>query len=80
MAFVKSGHSLQVHCDGGYSNSVGAATFVVHAVRGGNEDVHGIGCAGAFVERAQSAFHMELTAIDIATDFARDVTNLMSQT
>ena len=46
----------------------GAAASVVHVICKENDETRRTGYAEQIVSEAISAFHMELTAIDIATD------------
>lgn len=63
---VTANRSLQIHCDGGYAHEVGAAAFVVHAHDPVSGLMYRIGYVGVFMQQARSAFHAEITALDLA--------------
>ena len=50
------GYCLQVHCDGGYRDGRGAASFVVHRVDPATGVMERIGYNGIFRPTARSAF------------------------
>ena len=71
LCIMKNSIGLQVFCDGGYVQGKGAATFVVCAVidHDGVFKDKIIGAEGYFMSNAHSAFHAEVTALDVATEF-----------
>ena len=71
---MRAGHCLQIHSDGGYTCGAGAAAFVVHAVDVHADLIHRVGYSGVFMSNAHSAFHAEITAIDLAISFVRALT------
>ena len=63
--------AVQIFSDGGYANNEGAAAFVLTSVhdRGNHFETVIIGARGILMKNARSAFHAEVTALDIATEF-----------
>ena len=61
---------LQVFTDGGYVNGLGAAAAVFNVVSASNGMFHSslMGVCGQYMSSAQSAFHAEVTALDLALD------------
>ena len=70
---VVANKSLQIHCDGGYAQSVGAAAFVVHVFDPATGLMDRIGYVGIFMEQARSAFHAEITALDSAQKWVQQL-------
>ena len=68
---VQNSIGLQIFCDGGYVQGKGAAAFVVAAIHANGESVETkiVGARGLYMTTACSAFHAEVTALDIATEF-----------
>ena len=67
--------ALQLFCDGGFAAGRGAAAFVVTCVidTGSGFQSLLLGARGCLLANSKSAFHAEVTAIDMATEF---LTNL----
>ena len=65
--------AVQMFCDGGFNRGVGAAAFVVTCVKWNGESFTSIlsGATGKYISDARSAFHAEVTALDLAVDFVR---------
>ena len=63
--------ALQVFCDGGFSGRVGAGAIIVTSVKQNGEAFESamIGAKGKLILGAKSAFHAEVTALDIAIEF-----------
>ena len=57
--------------NGGFADGFGAAAFVVVCVRehGGRFESILLGARGLLIKEARSAFHAEVTALDMATQF-----------
>ena len=70
---------FQVHCDGGYKDGVGAASFVVHAIDPASGVVERLGYRGAFLSRARSAFQAELIALETAVQFMNGLHHAFQQ-
>ena len=60
---------LQVFCDGGFAGSAGAAAMVLYAIFPNRRSL--LGATVIYVEQARCSFHMEVTALDIATAFLK---------
>ena len=62
--------ALQIFCDGGFSDNVGAAAFVVTSVsQVGDVLVRKLlGERGRLIQGARSAFQTEVAAMDLATE------------
>ena len=71
--------ALQVFCDGGYTNGVGAAAFVVKAVaeRDGIYENKLVVTTGVLIRDCKSAFHAETTALDLATTWVTKTAGLL---
>ncbi len=71
--------ALQVFSDGGFARAIGAAAFVLVCVRytdaGFQADL--IGGRGIVVHGARSPFHMEVTALDIATQYLKELSRTL---
>ena len=68
------GHKcLQIHCDGGYCEGQGASAFVMHVVQPSTGAVSRIGFKWKYLAIAYSAFHAEITAIDLAVEYVNMV-------
>ena len=66
---------LQVYSDGGFNFGIGAAAFVVTCVKWDGERLQSVmmGSRGILIEGARSAFHTEVTALDMAVRFVLDL-------
>ena len=63
--------AIQIFSDGGYNFGKGAAAFVVTCVRWDGQQLHSelLGGRGILIKEARSAFHTEVTALDMAVQF-----------
>lgn len=66
---MRSRHCLQIHCDGGFSDNIGAAACVVHIVDPVVGELTRAGYCGVCMAYCASAFHAELTAIEHGVNF-----------
>ena len=62
MESMRKGQPLQIHCDGGFVDNVGAAAFVVHSYDLTGQIVR-LGFMRQYPARARSAFHAEVIAL-----------------
>ena len=73
-AAIMAGQALQIMCDGGYRNSMGAAAAVAFLVDPVSKHVsEPAGIRGHFIQHARSPFEMEVLGAELGVDFASDV-------
>ena len=72
MEALRKGQPLQIHCDGGFVDTVGAAAFVVHSYDLTGQIVR-LGFAGKYLARARSAFQAEVTALANAIEWVSEI-------
>ena len=70
---LHEGECLQIHCDGGYRDGVGAAAYVVHLVEPITGSLHRIGWEAQFLRSVSSSFQAECTAMEMAVNFLGEV-------
>lgn len=69
---IRKGQPLQIHCDGGFVDNVGAASFVVHTYDLTGQIVR-LGFMGQYLARARSDFHVEVTALANAINWVSEI-------
>ena len=73
-AAIMAGQALQIMCDGGYRNSMGAAAAVAFLVDPVTKHVsEPAGIRSRFIQRARSPFEMEVLGAELGVDFASDI-------
>ena len=73
---LRNGHSLQIHCDGGFREGIGAAAFVPHIVEPSLASENALtraGYVGIYLDVCHSAFHAEIVALDAAITFVLEL-------
>ena len=68
---IRTAVGLQIYTDGGFIGHVGAAAFVVYGIFDGDGafQIELIGARGVFIDGSRSAFHAEVSALDLATEW-----------